>query len=214
MAFRFKRAACVAVGTFNMYIVQPPWLTKIGILPRDTQVVIASKLDEPGFRFHSPKLPSRWSVSPGRIEVDTEKPDENCGEKVAQVLKELPWTPLIALGNNTVYFAPIGELQSLPDEFRKRPEVPEGYTLAQRSFHFGAAHGMPVFNLQLSITDEEIELSINVHSDFRNLESEVARDAVQSAARRFFQDREDGETLITQLFRVSIQHGDSNTIPA
>ena len=33
MAFRFKKAGCVVVGTFNMYIVQPPWLTKIGMFP-------------------------------------------------------------------------------------------------------------------------------------------------------------------------------------
>ena len=33
MAFRFLKANSVAVGAFNIYIVQPDWLTRKEIIP-------------------------------------------------------------------------------------------------------------------------------------------------------------------------------------
>ncbi len=97
MAFQFTKVNCVAVGTFNMYIIQPAWLAKVGIIPKGIGVAIESKLDEPGFRFWSPKLPVRWYVTPSRIQVETQRADADCGELVASVFKSLPETPLIAL---------------------------------------------------------------------------------------------------------------------
>ncbi len=213
MAFRFKRSTCVVAGTFNMYIVQPAWLAKVGIIPQDTQVTIASKIDEPGFRFSSPKLPFRWFVSPSRVEVDTDSPEVDCGEKVEAVLRALPWTPLAALGNNTIYTASRAELDALPEEFQRVPETPAGYGLAQRGFHFAAQREQPVFNLQLSIKAEEVELSVNVHTELRDLDSDAAQAAAQAAARRFLLDREKAEALVGHFFRASIHHGNSNAIP-
>lgn len=207
MAFRLKKAACVVAGTFNMYIIQPAWLAKVGIIPQEIAVAIASKLDEPGFRFFAPKLPFRWFVTPSRIEVETVNPEEDCGAKVAAVLANLPWTPLIALGNNVVYVAPPSEIALLPDEMRRVPEIPGGYELAQRSFHSGLSRENRVTNLQLSIAPEEIELSINVHTELRDRDSEAA----QAAARRFLQDRADAESLARQLFKANVEHGNSNS---
>lgn len=207
MSLRFKKAACVVAGTFNMYIVQPAWLTKVEIIPKGIEVAIGTKLDEPGFRFFSPKLPLRWFVTPSRIEVETESPEADCGGVIADVLAKLPWTPLIALGNNSVYVAPRSEIDTLPDELRRVPEIPGGYELAQRSFHFGLSRENRIANLQLSITSEEIELSINVNTELRNRDS----DSAQAAARRFLQDRADAEDLARQLFKVNIEHGHSNS---
>jgi len=137
-----------------MYIVQPSWLATIKIIPPGIAIVIGTKMDEPGFRFSSPKLHHRWPVTPGRIQVETERPDENCGEKVAAVLQALPWTPLAALGNNTTYVAPLMEFSSLPDEMRRCPEAPTGYQLTQRSHHFAAGQDSRTFNIRLSITRE------------------------------------------------------------
>jgi hypothetical protein len=210
VGFRLKKATCVVAGTFNMYIVQPAWLAKVGIIPQGIEVAIGSKLDEPGFRFLSPKLPSQWLITPSRIEVETENPEEDCGAKVAAVLAALPWTPLVALGNNAVYSAPLSELSVLPEILRSVPQVPEGYQLAQRSFHIGLSREERVTNLQLSITREEIELSVNVHTELRNRDSDTA----QAAARRFLQDRRDGENLICQLFKAQVEYGNSNGQPA
>jgi hypothetical protein len=54
VAFGFKRANCVVVGTFNIYIVQPAWLEETGIIPKGSVVSIDSKIDASGFRFSSP----------------------------------------------------------------------------------------------------------------------------------------------------------------
>ncbi len=209
MAFRFKKASCVVAGTFNMYIVQPPWLAKVNIIPQGVEVAISSKLDEPGFRFFAPKLPLRWFVTPSRIEVETESPQENCGDKVAAVLSNLPWTPLVALGNNAVYTAPLSAIDTLSEEMRRAPGVPEGYALAQRSFHFALSREKRVTHLQLSVTPEEIELSVNVHTELRDRDSEAA----QKAARRFLEDRREAEVLAHHLFKANIEYGHSNAEP-
>lgn len=209
MGFRLKKATCVAAGTFNMYIVQPAWLAKVGIIPKGIAVAIASKLDEPGFRYLSNKLPFRWLVTPSRIEVETESPEADCGAKVAAVLEKLPWTPLLAIGNNALYTAPLAELEALPQEFRAGPDVPDGYQLVQRSFHFALGREERVTNLQVSITREELELSINVHTELRNRDSGAA----QAAAQRFLQDRRDGESLIRHLFKAEVRHGDGDAKP-
>ena len=204
MAFSFRKSTCVVAGTFNMYIVQPAWLTRLEIIPKGIEVAIGTHLDEPGFRFFSPKMPFRWIVRPQKIEVESEAPDADCGGKVAAVLEALPWTPLVALENNTIYRAPLGDLDGLRAEYRMPPEVPAEYSLAQRSVHFGVTREGSVTNLQLSITPEELELSVNVHTELRKLKSEEA----QATARRFLQDRREAESLIQKLFDVRIEYVD------
>jgi hypothetical protein len=206
VAFRFKKASSVAVGTFNMYIVQPAWLAKIGLIPAGTQMTIASKLDEPGFRFFSPKLRSRWFVTPGRIEVETESHEEDCGTLLATVLEQLPWTPLLGIGNNAIYTAGLDELERLPSLGCFSPTGPEGYELAQRTFHLGVSRQEETFNLQLAIMKEEIEISANTHRETRGDESSVA----QETARKFFDHRRESEKLLRSLFQAEIDYGTAN----
>lgn len=209
MAFRFKRADCIAVGTFNSYIIQPAWLAKVGIIPTEIPVQIYSKLDEPGFRFTSPKLPTRWVVTPTRVQVETDDADQDCGEAVAKVLERLPWTPLVALGCNTLYQASLDELGQIPVFTALNPKAPEGFDLAQRTVHYAMKRGETVFNLQLAATEDELELSVNVHTGLRARESEYA----QQSARRFFDNRKTARALITALFEVSVSD-DTDDDPA
>lgn len=210
MAFRFKKASCVAVGTFNMYIVQPAWLAKpeIGIIPEGTEVAIETKLDAPGFRFTSPKLPATWIVTPSRIVLETENPAHNCGETMAQVLKALPWTPLVALGTNTLYEGSLNELDGAPEvsSYPLATRKPDDFELAQRSFHVALKKDELVFNLQLSVRNDAAELSANAHTDLQNRDSEFA----QEAARKFLDHRRLAESLIADIFKVSIEHASSN----
>jgi hypothetical protein len=210
VAFRFKKASCVVAGTFNMYVVQPAWLAKIGLIPPATDMAIGSNLDEPGFRFFSSKLRSRWFVTPGRIEVETESPGEDCGRLIATVLEKLPWTPLVGIGNNAVYAADLSELERLPDLGCFQPAPPEGYEISQRSFHLAVSRGEKIFNLPLSVTGEAVELSANVHRELRDRESSVA----QEAAREFFEDRREAENLLRNLFHVSIEYDAGDDHPA
>jgi hypothetical protein len=213
VAFRFNNAACVVLGTFNMYIVQPAWLAGMKIIPKEIVVTIGSKFDEPGFRFSSPKLASRWFVSPNRVVVETENPNEDCGKHLAKVLKRLPWTPLAAIGNNASYKAPLSDLPLLTKNMRNAPDLPEGFALAQRSFHFALSQGNRVFNVQLSVTPEEIQLATNVHTELANVKKETSGTA-QTAAKRFLQDRTEAEALIEHFFKVRIDHANSNGKPA
>ena len=186
-----------------MYILQPPWLMKIGIFPKRTNFVIWSKFDEPGFRFQpqGQDLPSRWFVTPSRIDVETDKPEEDCGKKVADVLSKLPWTPLAAIGNNTIYEAPLSELDTLSDLQHFNPVVPAGFDLIQRSFHLGVANGDQQYNLQLSVTKELMELSVNVNTELTGKESEFSL----QAARNFLEHRKQAEYLIQHLLKARLE---------
>jgi len=210
VAFRFKRASCIVAGTFNMHIVQPVWLAGRGILPKGVAVAIESKLDEPLFRFHSPKLRTRWMVSQTRIEVETLRADEDCGKPVADLLSELPWTPLQAIGNNAIYVAGHSELDRLPSIRHLFADAPDGYTMKQRSFHVAPAKDERTFNLQLSVTPEEVELSVNAHVEQKEKSSEVAR----TAASQFFQHRSEAEGLIRNLFNVEVEYANADAQPS
>jgi hypothetical protein len=183
-----------------MYIIQPRWLVKVGIIPSGTEVVIETKLDEPGFRFGSPKLPVRWLVTPNRVQVETLHADADCGAAVAKVFEALPQTPLIALGNNAIYQAPLGDHEALPIPPSLRREGPEGFRAVQTTLHYGMRRGDTTFNVQLAIAENELELSVNAHTELRELNPE---DAAKSA-RRFFEDRRTGERLIQDIFHVDV----------
>jgi hypothetical protein len=202
VAFRFKSSVCVAVGTFNIYIVQPAWLAGRGIIPKATPIAMEAKLDEPGFRFSSTKMRSKWTVTPTRIDVSSDNPDEDCGAPVSKVLHFLQWTPIKAVGNNATYEAPLSELESLRDLLGVYPACPEGFTPRQRSFHVGLGRGDQVFNVQLSVTDKGVELATNTHTDTTNRDNELA----QFAAQNFLQHRQIAEQLACDFFGVEIDH--------
>lgn len=200
MAFRFKKASCVAAGTFNMFIVQPPWLSKIKVFDEGTKFTIWTKFDEPGFRFQPNGLPSRWYVTPSRIDVETDRPDEDCGQKVGDVLAKLPWTPLTAIGNNTVYETDLSELNDLECFGAFTPVLPEGFELAQRSFYLGIAHGDQQYNLQLSVTKEVVDLAVNVHTELSGRDPSFSEQAV----RNFFAQRKIAKSLIEQVLKAKV----------
>jgi hypothetical protein len=206
LVFRFKRATCVAVGTFNIYVIQPAWLAEIGIIPKSTQVEIYSDLTEPGFRFTSSKLNSRWVITPNRIHVETDDPNKDCGVEMAKVLGHLPWTPLVALGNNTTYLAPRDEIAGLPLIAAIDPPVPEGFDFVQKTVHLGLRQGETLFNLQVAATEEELELSCNAHTELKGRSSDFA----QESAMRFFEVRKTAQSLITALFQASVTNVSDN----
>lgn len=209
MAFRFDRSSCVAVGTFNIYIVQPAWLAKREIIPKGIQVAIASKMDEPGFRFQSPKLKSQWLVAPDRIEIITRHPEEDCGMSMSRVIESLPWTPLKAIGCNVIYKAPADDAGGTKALAVFQPSEPAGYELYQRSLHAGLKHDDHLFNIQLSATSDGLELAVNIHTEIEDRGSELARES----ARRFLDHRKQAEALISNLFGVGVEYVDPDSLP-
>lgn len=187
-----------------MYVIQPAWLAEVGILPFEIDVEIYSKFDEPGFRFTSPKLPTRWVVTPTRVQIESDKPNEDCGSALAKVLEKLPWTPIAAVGNNALYRAPLDEVPSLPFQDVFSTSAVGGFTVAQRAVGFGLKRGDTRFNVNVATTEDEIELSVNAHTECRGHKSEYA----QRAVRNFFADRKTGEELIADLFKASVIYAD------
>lgn len=213
MAFRFQKASCVVVGTFNMYIVHPEWLARHDIIERGMEVGIETNLAQPGFRFHFPKGKPTWSIAPNRIAVETQDPETDCGTAIAKILRVLPETPLFGLGNNAVYEADLSELDNLAPTIRDFPwpESPnEGETVRQKTFHVGVKRTeYEVANLQIAVREDNIELSCNLHSKLENRSDFNA--AAVTAAERFFDDRKYSKILAQHFFGTSIDHGSPDT---
>ncbi len=210
MAFRFQKASCVAVGTFNMYILHPQWLAKHKIIDAGTEVGIETNLTQPGFRFRFPERRVTWNVTPNRLVIESLDPGFDCGELVARILKILPETPLFALGNNVHYHADLSEREHLAAVIRNFPLAPppaSGQSVAQRTFHVAVKRTEhETVNIQVSLKEEEIELACNVHNDVGKRDNK-ANEAGVAAAERFFDHRAECKTLAQHFFGTSIDHG-------
>lgn len=205
MAFRFIKASCVAVGAFNIYIVQPQWLTSKGLIPAGA-VGLEAKLDEPGFRIRSPLQRVQWLITPTRVALETVDQEEDCGALMARLLKFLPETPLTAMGNNAHY-------EELLEEDIPHPPFPtdfpvvdtlSGFSLQQRSFHIGVVRGNCVFNAQVSLTCKRAELVTNAHCQVLPGGSAVA----EEHARHFKDHRGVGVELAQHHLRVAFDVSD------
>ena len=145
MNLHFRKSSCIAIGAFNVYIIQPEWMAAKGFFDPDSEVSIETKLDEPGFRFSQEGSTVRWVVTPTRIAVETEDEGINCGAVIARILNLLPETPITAVGNNSffqVFDAPTPP--SIPS-----PECESAYNVTERVFHIGLQTGKTIFNLGL-----------------------------------------------------------------
>lgn len=212
MAFHFKNASCVVLGTFNMYIIHPRWLARHEIIDKGAEVGIQTNLTEPGFRFLLPKHKTTWTVAPDRIVIESDDPTVDCGRLVAAVLRKLPETPLRAIGNNAVYEADSAEAAALTQplrDFLQTGCTANGEAVLQHSFFVAAKLGeQREANLQMSVEQGRLELGCNVQTELRGLED--ASIACQ-AAEHFFEDRSAMEPLMLHFFGARIDHGTGNT---
>lgn len=199
MSFRFESANCVAVGAFNIYIVQPHWLGVKGILPPDLELEIESSFDEPGFRFRSKDLQVKWVVTPTRIVIETDRPDEDCGKIMADLLAFLPETPLKAIGNNT-HFSCGRESLEVPEvpNFPSQDGLP-GYDLKQRAFQFAVSSKNCVYSAQLTLTEEKAMLLTNAHGQ---ISGNDGMKFAQNHARGFLEHRQISCDLAKHYLKV------------
>lgn len=217
VAFKFQKASCVVVGTFNIYILHPQWLAKHGVIDIEggAGVFMEGNLSQPGFRFRLSKdrvTWNTWNIAPSQIAVETEDPTADCGCMIAAVLEALPETPLFGLGNNVVYRADLAERESLLGPIRDFPQVQSpnpGDKVVQRTFHVGIKHDEHrSTNLQIYFKEEDIELLCNAHTELRDRDT---RDVAIPAAKRFLEDRSVVKTLAQHFFGTGIEHGPNNT---
>lgn len=207
MTFKFHEASCVIVGTFNIYIIRPDWLGKIGVLPEGSQVKIESQLDQPGFRFSSPNLGARWTVLPNRLILETDNPDEDCGETADRILECLPWTPLMGLGCNVAYRGDASAVDAWEEKTAFPPtQLPDACELNQRTWYVGVKRGEQLFNLQMSELEDCIEVRANVHTELRNRDIE----SIRETARQFLQHRQSSLSLVRDIFKARIEDATNN----
>ncbi len=208
MAFRFEKASCVVVGTFNMYILHPQWLVRNKIVGDPIEVGFETNLARPGFRFLFEKDKAIWNVAPDRLTIETRDPQFDCGQTISDILGKLPHTPLFALGNNTHYQADLSEFATLSQPIRDLPRI-ESPTpdnkVVQRTFHVGIKRSeQEAVNLQIAFKENSIELMCNVHVDLGG--RQPSSDSAIAAAQRFFDDREESKQLAQHFFGTVIDH--------
>lgn len=213
MAFRFQKASCVVVGTFNMYILHPQWLTKHRIIEPGMDVEVETNLTQPGFRFRFPKYKAAWNVTPNRLVVESHDPATDCGGVVAKLLNVLPETPLFALGNNVHYQAELSERDNLSPPIRDFPDTKapaKEQSVLQWTFHTAVKRSeRATVNLQMALKEDGIELVCNVHNELGNVEN--ANKVAVAAAERFLDDRAETKALAQHFFGTSIEHGPDNS---
>lgn len=192
-------------GTFNIYIIRPDWLGKVGLLPEASEVRFESQMNQPGFRLKSPGLGSTWLVSPNKLVLQTDKTEENCGHTVDRILEILPWTPLMALGCNFAFRGQSTDIQDW-DVKSAFPSVANGFRLKQRSWHIGIQEDDQLFNLQLSEVEDHLEIRANVHTELNERDIDFARET----ARQFMQLRAKSVSLIETIFQARFENVVSN----
>lgn len=139
----------------------------MGIIPIHAEVRLESDSSQPGIRFEWGSM--QWSVRPERLAVESKDPNVDCGQPVAALLRHLAWTPLNAVGVNS-HFVGDGDIEAnLPNEFAL--PASQKYLPFQRTCHLSTRIEESVFNLQLSVTEKDLdepqqcELTLNVHTD-------------------------------------------------
>lgn len=208
--FQFVKSNCLIVGTFNNHIIQPRWLSLIGLFPSDQPPLrFESNLSQPGIRFSLEGDPVLWTVQPDKLLIESRSTDTNCGSLAAKVLEELPWTPLVALGTNTEFEADLTtESLAIAEHHGLRLNQVEiaGYHQRQTTKHFALSSATKVFNFQLSLTEDQLKLLINIHTELsgKKNHSEKAKIAVDSC-RSFVEDRTEAIKLANQIFECGVK---------
>ena len=211
MSFRFLSASCVAVGTFNIYIIQPQWLAQMDVWPKGAKCLIQTDLIRPGFQFHRIENdPLRWRVRPESLVVETSEFGADCGKPIADVLQHLHWTRIEAVGSNESYSCPVADASDLIDRMLSLGGgPPEGYADSQRSWHRAFKRSDTVTNVQLSVNpaDDKATVALNVHTDVthQGSQAEVTQMA-QDTCRLFREQLAEARELASNLLSVELEN--------
>ncbi len=127
----FQSANVIVIGTFNIHILNPAWLQKVGaIAATDAAPSVQVDFSRPGFRIIDAETHITWKIEPFRLVAETDKGDVDCGTRLAHVLRGLPETPVSAIGANFVF--KISDKTGIPPVLDSFPSVP-GYDTKSQS---------------------------------------------------------------------------------
>lgn len=190
MKFQFKNAGCVVIGTFNIFVIQPKLLTEMGLIPKGTSIKVQQDFSQPGIRVQLDQV--TWVVRPDRLIIESDRFGADCGTPLAELLSQLVWTPVFAVGVNMAFIGVDIDESEIPAGFRL-PKVE--FETTQRTVHTSASDKERVFNVQLSASKTEdssnYELALNIHTDFSEKKSSPQASLNQAATlacRQFLRD--------------------------
>lgn len=198
MALRFKKASCVVVGTFNIYVVQPRLLAQLGLIPFGEPALVEQNLTQAGFRFVIESLQSQWTVRPDKLIVETSEPLKDCGGDLSKVISALQFTPVTGVGLNV-------EFEGEPELCRESiPEfaVPNETQIVQRTVHVALNKLGRTYNFQIASTNLATELSVNVHCELDGQDQSASIACATQLLREFLSIREEIESLSEELFKM------------
>ncbi len=204
-SFRFHNSSAVAVGTFNIYVLQPENLLRMNAIRSKKKVLVMGDLSAPGIRFADDGV--NWILRPDRVSIETTNPMANCGEKLARVTEKLNWTPIVALGMNVAFR---GELS---DEVAGALELHQIDGAIQCSCHAGFEFQGGLLNVQLSRTVEYQELLLNAHFDIsksRN-DPDALGELVVKRCDEFLSIREEMIKLASTLTNIEFNYAEHLT---
>jgi hypothetical protein len=197
MAFNFLRSASVAIGSFNIYIIQPKWLGSKGFVKEGTDLTIETTLDEPGLRISANGYPFRWVVTPSKIAIETKDEAADCGKVMASLLRYLPETPLTAVANHTVYSSPTDKTVPQPPAFPCVAPM-EGYDVTESAYLIAVRSPSDSYNLLIQYNATgQAELLVSSYCPIRSDEgSRLAASHVE----RFQEHKRTGLVLAKHHF--------------
>jgi hypothetical protein len=204
MAFSFIRQSCVALGTFNIYVIQPKWLVTEGIIDRASVPLITDfNMTRPGLRFKTNEK-TTWTIEPHRIIVESTERAFDCGERVAEILHRLVHTPITAVGANANFRCKssdaFDDLTSFYGEGTPERRIIEKAKVA--SLAEGPAKKLNL-SLRLDLAEARtVVLTLNVHSSIIGDEASVA----ESAARHFLADIDAAKSEARNVFGDRIEY--------
>lgn len=197
MDLQVRECACIARGTFNVYIFQPAWVSKLIKLPKGEELTMRGDLSRPGVQLQASSLQVTWTVRPDAVIVATPEWGVDCGRQVAGVLAALPLTPMQAVGNNFVFFAPIKSLGSyiFSPWIKYFGDVPGA---AESRVGGSVERDGRRFNVSLVVSGDELVVAVNVHRDVTESKACV------EAAEAFPEDGGAAIDLVSELFGLKV----------
>lgn len=211
MAFQFREASCVVVGTFNIYVFQPDFFVQSQIIEEGGKAKLLADFSQPGFKISFEGSQVRWIIRPDRIMAESNEVESDCGAPVANILKALPWTPISAIGLNFEFSTSHDDFQTMAGRsLLPATELP--VKLNQQTAHLGIEDESHLFNLTLAKTPDRMIFGANVHTQLKSDgTTRLGISAIaEDTARRFSELRQKSIELARDLLGVEIADANHN----
>lgn len=202
--FRFVKSDFVAVGTFNIYVLQPNWFAAVGLFTEGQKIAVQTDFARPGYHFAPSESDVEWHISPDRVVASSRDSNADCGSQVARVINKLEWTPLHAVGGNFVFEADRTDYEQL----RVKPAIPgrDDWNWRQSASAISVESAGRQFNLTLLVLPDKLQLVANIHTDLSKMTDRKGRLAEAEAASVSFKgDRDKAIDFASRFFGTKFE---------